>query len=300
MGVKNDLRGLRVVDETPEFVTLEASAGEVWDDVVRHCTDRNWGGIENLAMIPGTIGAAPVQNIGAYGVELKDVLVSVQGLMRSEEHSAKYAKYVETTLHRDECGFGYRDSVFKRSLRAADGSFVVTSVTMRLRKNPSPTSLQTRYGAIEEELKPIAPSERTIADVSAAVRRIRSSKLPNPAELGNAGSFFKNPEIPRAEFERISQRISERVRASNEGALPSFPASNGDPDFVKIPAGWLIEQCGWKGKRVGNTGAHAAQALVLVNYGAASGAEVHRLSQDIRASVLERFGVTIETEVNIL
>jgi UDP-N-acetylmuramate dehydrogenase len=319
--LKNNLRGITLYDETPDWVTIDVGAGERWDDLVQHCVSKGWGGIENLSMIPGTVGAAPVQNIGAYGVELKDVLVSVQGLAQGAEQrlaqgapsvaaSSTAASATASTIPAlqtflcEDCAFGYRDSLFKRALR---GAFIITSVRLRLRNESQrarPESLNTRYGAIEKELASVPAAERTIADVSAAVRRIRASKLPDPAQLGNAGSFFKNPEIPRVDFERLQSAHPE---------MPSFPATSSVTSsatspatapsanaLVKLPAGWLIEQCGWKGKRVGNTGAHADQALVLVNYGNATGAEVQAHAERIRASVHERFGVRLETEVNVL
>jgi UDP-N-acetylmuramate dehydrogenase len=282
------LRGIHIVEETDSTVVIEAAAGEPWDALVQHCVAQNWSGIENLSLIPGSVGAAPVQNIGAYGVELKDSLVSVQGIMRRTGE--------ERTLTNKDCLFGYRDSIFKHDdtnkiqneQQGLRDRFIITSVRLKLAKNPAPEQLQTRYGAIEQELSHVPLEQRTVRDVSEAVRRIRRSKLPDPAQIGNAGSFFKNPLVPVSHF--------ERVRAEHP-TVPSFPANDG---FVKIPAGWLIEQCGWKGKRVGATGSHAQQALVLVNYGAASGSEVFALAQNIQASVAERFGVQLSMEVNIL
>jgi UDP-N-acetylmuramate dehydrogenase len=272
------LKGIRVVEETETSVLVEAGAGELWDDLVRHTVEQNWCGIENLSLIPGTVGAAPVQNIGAYGAELQNALVSVQGLMRRTGE--------ERTLTREECRFAYRDSIFKHELRDL---FIVCSVRLRLQKNPPPERLKTSYGAIEQELAAIPAHKRTVRDVSEAVRRIRRSKLPDPAVIGNAGSFFKNPEVPKAVFERIASVVAN---------VPSFAAQQ--TDYMKIPAGWLIEQCGWKGRRVGNAGIHAQQALVIVNYGGASGAEIAALAREVQASVEYRFGIRLETEVNIL
>jgi len=282
--VRIALKGITVVAEDEEFVELEIGAGESWDDVVRHCVEQRWGGIENLSLIPGTVGAAPVQNIGAYGVELKDVLVRVQGVVRQTgEHR---------TLSRAECAFGYRDSIFKRELW---NRFVIGSVTMRLRKQPAARHLRTEYGAINQELTRLlpetSPEHWTVADIREAVCAIRRSKLPDPKVLGNAGSFFKNPEVPRSVFERVREQFPD---------APSFAAVSGNAERVKIPAGWLIERCGWKGKRVGNTGAHALQALVLVNYGGATGSEVFSLAQEIQHSVEERFGIHLDMEVNIV
>lgn len=273
------LRGISVYSEDDEFVTIESGAGERWDDLVQYCVERNWGGIENLSLIPGTVGAAPVQNIGAYGVELQDTIVCVQGVMRQTGN-----KHIFT---REQCRFGYRDSIFKRELR---DQFIITSVRLRLRKNPRAEHLSVRYGAIVAELGQKPLSECTIRDVSEAVRRIRRSKLPNPDELGNAGSFFKNPEVTHEVAERIKREFP---------AVPSFPVPK-DASLVKLTAGWLIEQCGWKGRRIGSAGAYMQQALVLVNYGGATGSEVFVCAQAIQESVQERFGVWLEMEVNII
>jgi UDP-N-acetylmuramate dehydrogenase len=278
------LKGMTIVAEDDVFVELEVGAGELWDDVVRYCVEQQWGGIENLSLIPGTMGAAPVQNIGAYGVELKDVIVRVRGVMRQTgEHH---------TLSGAECAFGYRDSIFKRAL---SNRFVISSVTLRLRKQPTAQHLHTEYGAIKQTLAELfpetSPTAWTAANVREAVCAIRRSKLPDPKVLGNAGSFFKNPVVPRWILERIQNQVP---------AVPAFAATNGRTDYVKIPAGWLIEQCGWKGKRVGNAGVHALQALVLVNYGEATGSEVFSLAQDIQRSVEERFGIHLDMEVNIV
>lgn len=275
------LQGKQIVQESISTLDVECAAGEVWDDIVQYAVEQNWCGIENLSLIPGSVGAAPVQNIGAYGVEIKDVLISVQGVMRDTGELR--------TLTKDECAFGYRDSVFKRDLKE---KFVITSVTMRLRKNPTAADLTTSYGAIREELqrqKPDAtPDAYTVADVSETVRHIRRSKLPNPAEIGNAGSFFKNPEI--------SEEVYQRLHAT----FPQMPLFKQDSGRVKIPAAWLIEQCGWKGRREGDAGIHTQQALVLVNYGNATGQGLVRLSEEVRSSVEEKFGIRLETEVNIV
>ncbi len=275
------LTGIRIVRETAETLDVECAAGEGWDDVVRTAVQQNWGGIENLSLIPGSIGAAPVQNIGAYGVELKDVLVSVQGMMRDTGEMR--------TLTQEECKFGYRDSIFKRDLR---NKFVITSVMMRLRKNPTANNLHTSYGAIREELTKLFPEtpheSYTVHHVSEAVRSIRRSKLPDPAVLGNAGSFFKNPEVSRNVYERLH---------AEHPAMPVFVLDSGK---VKIPAAWLIEQTGWKGRKDGDAGMHAQQALVLVNYGNATGQDLVRLSERVRADVFAKFALQLETEVNIV
>jgi UDP-N-acetylmuramate dehydrogenase len=243
----------------------------------------NWGGLENLSLIPGSVGAAPVQNIGAYGVELQNVLVSVQAVERSTGEIRIFSK--------EECSFGYRDSIFKRE----DGKeYIITSVVLRLRKNPTVHDLNTSYGALRQEIVRLFPStkaeEYTIAHVRAAVCATRQAKLPNPAIIGNAGSFFKNPTVPLEIYTRIKSTYSQ---------APSFPVS---AEAVKIPAGWMIEECGWRGKHLSATSdaaVHDKQALVLVNHGKASGAEILELSQHIQASVEERFGIRLETEVNI-
>ncbi len=275
------IKGKNIVQETVSTLDIECAAGEVWDDIVRYVVEQNWSGIENLSLIPGSVGAAPVQNIGAYGVELKNVLVSVQGVMGDTNEIRVFTN--------EECAMGFRDSIFKRNLKE---NFVITSVTMRLRKNPTADNLNTTYGAIREELqrlKPdVMPDAYTIADVSEAVRHIRRSKLPNPTEIGNAGSFFKNPEV--------SEEMYQRLQAE----FPQMPVFKQDSGRVKIPAGWLIEQCGWKGRREGDAGMHTQQALVLVNYGAATGKDLVRLSEKVRSSVEEKFGLRLETEVNIL
>jgi UDP-N-acetylmuramate dehydrogenase len=268
-------------EDSSEYAVVEAGAGVPWDTLVQYCTSQNWGGVENLSLIPGSVGAAPVQNIGAYSAELKDTLVSVQGVMRPTGEAR--------VLTNAECAFGYRDSVFKQELK---DRFIITSVRLRLRKNPTPDTLNTSYGPIEQELATIPRNQRTVRDVSEAVRRIRRSKLPDPVLMGNAGSFFKNPLVPRTVFERIKEHHPE---------APSFLANTASgEEMVKMPAGWLIEQCGWKGKRVGNTGSHAQQALVLVNYGGASGREIALLAQSIQSSVMERFGIRLDMEVSIL
>lgn len=279
--LKIGLRGITVVHETPEMLDVECAAGEVWDDIVRYAVKQNWSGIENLSLIPGSVGAAPVQNIGAYGVELKDVLVSVQGIMRE---TGKLHR-----LSNAECNFGYRDSIFKRELK---DKFIITSVVIRLQKNPRTENLRTNYGAIQLELTRMFPElphdTYTVHHISEAVRHIRRSKLPNPAELGNAGSFFKNPEVSRDVYERI------------HADYPTMPAFMLDSGMVKIPAGWLIEQTGWKGRREGDAGIHTQQALVLVNYGTATGQDLIRVSELVRNDVQEKFGIHLETEVNIV
>ena len=271
--ILNSILGIDVISETEDEVVLKVGAGEVWHELVMHCVDNGWGGIENLSLIPGSVGAAPMQNIGAYGVEIKDVFVQLSALNLS-------TLQVDTFTN-EECQFGYRESIFKRELK---GQHMITSIQLRLSKNHS---VNTSYGAIEAQLKAGGTSTPTIKDVSAAVIKIRQSKLPDPAELGNAGSFFKNPIIDRSTFDAIKARHPE---------VPNYPASNG----IKLAAGWLVEQCGWKGKRVGNCGSHEKQALVIVNYGGSTGSEIFDLSEQIMQSVKSEFGIQLEREVNVV
>lgn len=272
--LKNEIKGIDKVREDEQYIYVRAGAGENWHQFVLQCIQNKWAGVENLSLIPGNVGASPMQNIGAYGVELKDVFYELKAW-----HLQEKCNY---TFSLKDCEFGYRESVFKRKYK---GQFVITSVCFRLYKQPV---FNTSYGAIEQELAAMNIKELTIKAVSDAVIRIRSSKLPDPAEIGNAGSFFKNPGISRDNYESLKQR---------------FPAIVGydNPDgSVKLAAGWLIEQCGWKGYREGDAGCHAKQALVLVNYGNATGEQVYALSSRIVESVKEKFGVELEREVNIL
>jgi UDP-N-acetylmuramate dehydrogenase len=272
---KINIKGIEIIDENTQFKTIKIGAGEVWHNFVLWAVAQNLGGVENLSLIPGTIGAAPIQNIGAYGAELKDVFVSLEAVFLKTGEIKTFSKRA--------CKFGYRESVFKQDLK---GQCIITSVTLRLRKNPR--TFNTNYGDIQRILAQNG-NIKTVKTVSDAVIAIRQSKLPDPAVLGNSGSFFKNPEIPRVQYDSLVQQH------------PTLPAYNvARPDFVKIPAGWLIEQAGWKGKRVGNTGSHAQQALVLVNYGNATGAEVYALALAIIADVQQQFGVSLSPEVNIV
>ena len=272
--IKNSLKGIEIISEDDSIVTVKAMAGEVWNDLVMHAVENGWGGIENLSLIPGQVGAAPMQNIGAYGVEIRDVLVSVEAM------DIKTGEIVE--FRNEECEFAYRESIFKTSAR---NKYIITAITINLHKDPE---VNISYGAIKEVLENKGISKPGIKDVSEAVIEIRRSKLPDPAELGNAGSFFKNPEIDKVAFDEFIN------------ANPDAPFYETKEGKYKIPAGWMIEQCGWKGKRVGETGAHARQALVLVNYGNAKGSEVEELSKKIRESVQERFGISLQPEVNII
>ncbi|MDA8930221.1 UDP-N-acetylmuramate dehydrogenase, partial [Bacteroidia bacterium] len=239
------------------------------------CVDNNYGGIENMSLIPGSVGAAPMQNIGAYGKEIKDVLTYVK-VVNLKTRETIY-------LTNAECKFGYRDSIFKKD---AKGQYFITEIGIRLTKKNH--LLNTSYGDIENYLHQNGVTTPTIRDVSNAVIAIRQSKLPDPTELGNSGSFFKNPIIEQAHFDTLKAKFPE---------IKSYPTLDGK---VKVPAGWLIESLGWKGKRIGNTGSHAKQALVLVNYGNANGAEVFALAKDIQKSVWKRYQIALDMEVNVV
>lgn len=271
--IKISIKGLNSVVDSDE-VLVTSGAGEVWTDFVTYCVKNNYAGVENLSLIPGTVGASPIQNIGAYGVELKDVFESCSAF------EIKTGQIKTFTF--EDCHFGYRESIFKGELK---GQFIITEVTFRLSSQPK---INTSYGAIEAELQKRAIDHPNIADVSAAVSHIRVSKLPDPSTIGNAGSFFKNPVIEKYEFADIIAQHPDVVH---------YPTPDGR---IKLAAGWLIEQCGWKGKKVGETGTWKNQALVLVNHGSATGTEVFQFSEQIIDSVKSTFGVTLEREVNIL
>lgn len=256
------------------LVQVTAGAGEVWNDLVQYCVTRDFAGIENLSLIPGTAGAAPVQNIGAYGVELKDVFQSCTAFDTQTKSFAVFS--------REDCKFAYRDSLFKSIEK---DRYIITSISLGLSTTPT---INTSYGAIEQELKNRAIETPDIRDISEVVSSIRVSKLPDPSTIGNSGSFFKNPIIDLDSFNQLQSKFEEIVH---------YPVG---ADKVKIAAGWLIEQCGWKGVKHGNTGTWKNQALVLVNHGGAEGAEVYDFSEKIIASVFTRFGVTLEREVNVL
>jgi len=271
--LKNEISGIEVINEDAKQVWIKVGAGVVWHEFVMHCIERGWGGLENLSLIPGTVGASPIQNIGAYGVEVKDLIVEVEGVDLVQKNTR--------TINSQECEFAYRSSVFKTSLK---NTFLITAVVFRLDKQPK---LHVEYGAIKDQLSKMKIDHPTIKDVSNAVISIRQSKLPDPNSIGNAGSFFKNPVVP-------AKKLNE-LKAIFPGIV-SFPFEN---DF-KLAAGWLIEQAGWKGHREGNVGCHEKQALVLVNHGNASGAEVLQLAQKIQQSVFTKFGVRLEMEVNVV
>lgn len=271
--IKIELEGIELVQEDDDFYWVEVGAGVIWHDFVLTSIKNNWAGIENLSLIPGTVGASPMQNIGAYGVEIKDVFTSLKALnietLQLEEFDA------------EACSFGYRESVFKQELK---GKYVICSVVFRLKKVPV---FHTEYGAIKETLEKSGIPELNIRRISDAVIHIRQSKLPDPKEIGNAGSFFKNPTIPIEEFERLKNQYP---------SLPGYPTNDG----IKIPAAWLIEQCGWKGQRFGEIGVHSKQPLVLVNFGGGDGNEIKKLAQNIQQSVLDNFNISIHPEVNFI
>jgi UDP-N-acetylmuramate dehydrogenase len=271
----NQLAGMEVVRTFSKCVWVRIGGGVLWHDLVIWAIDRNLGGIENLALIPGTVGAAPIQNIGAYGVELKDVFVQLEALHLGDASAMRFAAA--------DCAFGYRDSVFKNSLK--DKAFI-TSVVLRLAL-PGFHKLHLEYGDIQHVLLEDNISKPHIGDVAAAVMEIRRSKLPDPKDIGNAGSFFKNPSITADQFARLRLRY------------PQMPGYKQPGDLVKVPAGWLIDKAGWKGHRRNQVGCHERQALVLVNYGGATGAEVFALAQDIQADIFERYGIRLDMEVNI-
>lgn len=271
--LKNNIDGIEITNEDENHVYLKAGAGVEWHRFVLHCLDSNLAGVENLALIPGSVGASPMQNIGAYGVEIKDVFYSLEAI-----HLKELEKVV---FHHDQCEFGYRESVFKNKY---SNEFAITSVTYKLKKK---SDFNTSYGAIEQELQNLKIVDLTIQNIAQAVINIRRSKLPDPALIGNAGSFFKNPEIPAEQFSELKKKYPDLV---------GYKISE---QIVKIAAGWLIEKCGWKGFRSGDAGVHDKQALVLVNFGKAHGAEILNLSENIIISVQENFGVTLTREVNI-
>ncbi len=272
--LKDEIKGIELLQETDEHYFVKVGAGEVWHDFVMYCVQKGYAGLENLALIPGCVGASPMQNIGAYGVEIKDVFHSLEAMHIKD-------KSVNVFLNKD-CEFGYRESVFKNKYK---NQFAITSVTFKLQKKPS---YNITYGAISKELENMGVKDLSLHAISQAVINIRQSKLPNPIEIGNAGSFFKNPEIDVKHFETIQHDY------------PSIIGYATGENRIKLAAGWLIEQCGWKGYREGDAGCYAKQALVLVNYGNAKGEDVLQLSEKIIASVEAKFGVRLEREVNIM
>ncbi|SJZ49484.1 UDP-N-acetylmuramate dehydrogenase [Sediminibacterium ginsengisoli] len=272
--LKNELKGTEIIRETESEVYVRVQAGENWHAFVSYCVNKGLGGIENLSLIPGNAGASPMQNIGAYGVEIKDVFHQLEAWHIRDQ--------CIVTFSAADCAFGYRESVFKNRYK---NQFVILNVTFRLSRKPV---FNTSYGAIEAELEKMGVQELSVRNISQAVINIRSSKLPDPKETGNAGSFFKNPVIEPSLFEQLKTEYP---------GIPGYPGAAG---HVKVAAGWLIEQCGWKGYRRGDAGCYPKQALVLVNYGNASGAEIYALSQEIIDSVHKQFGIVLEREVNII
>ena len=270
-----DLKGKKVLKEDDDFVWVESQAGENWHEFVLWTIDQNFGGLENMSLIPGNVGTTPVQNIGAYGTEIKDTFVSCEAMT--------IATQLMKTFTKEDCHFGYRESIFKHEVK---DEFIITSVVFKLTKRNH--KINTSYGDIAKELEKQNVTTPTLKDVSNAVIAIRQSKLPDPAALGNSGSFFKNPIIPKEQYEKAHALHPE---------MPHYTVSETE---VKVPAGWLIEKAGFKGKRFGDAGIHKNQALVLVNYGNATGQEILAVSRDIQATILREFGIAIEAEVNII
>ncbi len=272
--IKINLQGIEVIDEGMHTTLVKAGAGVVWHQFVLYTIEKELAGIENLSLIPGTVGAAPMQNIGAYGAEIKDVFESLEA-MSLEDGTIK-------VFNGAECHFGYRESIFKTE---AKNKYIITFVTFRLQKRPV---FNTSYGAIQDTLTQMGVEELSLKAISNAVIQIRKSKLPDPTVIGNAGSFFKNPEISNDLFETLKAQHPD---------LPGYPVANGN---IKVPAGWLIEKCGWKGKRIGNVGVHTHQALVLVHYGGGQGNEILALSKQIQDSVWDTFTIRLLPEVNFI
>ena len=272
--IKNNIPGINKLDEDNDYVWLKIGAGEDWHQLVMHCVDNNYGGIENLSLIPGTVGAAPMQNIGAYGVELKDVFHELTAI-NIDNGTARIFKNID-------CQFAYRSSVFKTIYK---NQFIITNITLRLQKQPTPN---ISYDALARMLSQMQVQQPTIKEVSDVVIQIRQSKLPDPKEIGNAGSFFKNPEITTAELDQLQTQFE------------TVPFYSTNTDKVKIPAAWLIEKCGFKGKRFGNIGVHEKQALVIVNYGDGVGEDIKNLSETIQQAVQDKFNILLTPEVNII
>jgi len=271
--VRIALKGVELLEETPDHCLLRAAAGEDWHSLVESCLQNDYFGLENLSLIPGTAGAAPIQNIGAFGVELRDRLESLEALDRSTRKIVRFSN--------QECGFSYRSSLFKKGFR---DQYVITSVTLKLDKIPAPI---TSYGSVERELESMGVTEITPYDLSKAVCRLRRRRLPDPAVLGNAGSFFKNPVVQTETFNELKSRYEDLI---------SFPETE---EGVKLAAGWMIDRMGWKGFRNGPVGVHTEHSLVLVNHGGATAEEILRLARDIQESVKGGFGVELEIEPRI-
>lgn len=272
--VQNALKGIELIKEDNEYYYVKAMAGENWHHFVTYCVQQEYQGIENMSLIPGSVGASPIQNIGAYGVEIKDVFESLEAMQISDGAIVSFDNKA--------CEFGYRESIFKHQLR---NQFIILSVVFKLRKTPA---FNTSYGNIEQELVNMKVEQPTIQSIAEAVIRIRQRKLPDPTKIGNAGSFFKNPIIPTVLFDQLKKEYKD---------MPGFAVST--KAFTKVPAAWLIEQTGWKGYRAGDAGCYPLQPLVLVNYGNATGMEIFNLSSQIIEKVKNRFGIQLEREVNI-
>ncbi|HLU17348.1 MAG TPA: UDP-N-acetylmuramate dehydrogenase [Edaphocola sp.] len=272
--IKNEIKGISLLEETDEYVQLRVSGGEVWHEFVLYCIDNGYCGLENLSLIPGTVGAAPIQNIGAYGVEVKRHITKV--------HFWHLEHQRFESLDNKDCNFGYRDSVFKHDLK---GKVIITAVDWRLSKH---AQLDVSYGNIKDELQRMGISRPGIKDVSDAVIAIRTAKLPNPAEIGNAGSFFKNPVVEHSVYQKI------------KAVYPDAPGYAVDENSTKLPAAWLIEQSGLKGYQQGAVGVHHRQALVLVNLGGATGEDIYQLSEHVINTVKEKFGISLEREVQMV
>jgi UDP-N-acetylmuramate dehydrogenase len=273
--IKNEIKGIQLKGETDDQVSLKVGAGENWHQFVMYCVDHNYGGIENLSLIPGTVGAAPMQNIGAYGVEIREVIHNVEAveLSTGDIH----------TFNNAECRFGYRESIFKQELK---NKYFISSITLSLTK--SGHRFNVSYGAIGEVLREKHQNDLSVKNISDAVIFIRKNKLPDPALIGNAGSFFKNPSVEADVFENIRR------------SYPSVPSFPGEHNLIKVPAGWLIEQTGWKGKTLENIGVHKHQALVIVNYGGGEGKKIWELAMQIQSSVKQKFDITLQPEVNVI
>ena len=272
--IKMGMKGIQLIDENKEHVLVKVGAGENWHQFVLNCIERQYAGIENLSLIPGNVGAAPIQNIGAYGVEQKEVFHQLQAM--------ELATGDIKTFTLEQCQFSYRDSFFKSQ---AKGQYLILSVIYQLHRTPQ---FNTSYGALQQTLKEMKIKELSLKAVSDAVIQIRQSKLPDPAEIGNAGSFFKNPSLDQIDFEGL------------RAEFPDIPGYNQTEKTVKVPAGYLIEYCGWKGKTLGKIGVHKSQALVLVNYGGGTGKDLKKLALDVQKSVADTFGIILEPEVNII
>ncbi len=273
--IKNSIEGIRFESIDSGKVMVTAGAGENWHKFVVWCLEHDFGGLENLSLIPGTVGAAPIQNIGAYGVELKDVFYKLEAIELATGETRIFTK--------EECNFGYRNSIFKQALK---GRYCIVEVSFLLTKENH--VIHDKYGAIKAVLSKKGITHPDIKDIHEAVISIRRSKLPDPKEIGNAGSFFKNPEISEVHFQKILSKFPD---------IPSYP---GKENLIKVPAGWLIEQCGWKGKRRGPIGCYEKQALILVNYGGGKGTDIKQLSDDIATDVFDTFGIELQREVNVI